>query len=43
MIKSGKLPLNKLIGRTVSLEEAIDELVNMDKFSGTGVTVINEF
>ena len=43
MIKSGKLPLNKLIGRTVSLEEGIDELVNMDTFSGVGVTVINEF
>ncbi len=43
MIEAGKLPLDKLIGKTVTLEESLDELVNMDKFNGTGVTVINEF
>ena len=43
MIEAGKLPLEKLIGKTVTLEESLDELVNMDKFSGTGVAVINEF
>ncbi|MGD8521669.1 MAG: zinc-dependent alcohol dehydrogenase family protein [Desulfobacterales bacterium] len=43
MIKSKKLCPEKLIGRTISLEESIGELVNMNKFAGTGVAVINEF
>jgi alcohol dehydrogenase len=43
MIKAGKLPISKLIGKTVGLEEGIEELVSMDEFSGTGVTVINAF
>jgi alcohol dehydrogenase len=41
MIQSKKLFPEKLIGRTISLEEALDELVNMDKFIGTGIKVIN--
>jgi len=43
MIQEGKLFPEKLIGKTISLEESLDELANMDSFSGTGITVINEF
>ncbi|MBX7172863.1 MAG: zinc-dependent alcohol dehydrogenase family protein [Pyrinomonadaceae bacterium] len=43
MIKQGKLQPEKLIGKTISLEESINELVNMNSFSGTGVTVIDRF
>lgn len=43
MIQSGKLCPGKLIGKTISLEESLEALINMDSFSGIGVTVINEF
>jgi alcohol dehydrogenase len=43
MIKSGKLAPQKLIGKTISLEESLSELVNMDRFEGTGITVIDRF
>jgi alcohol dehydrogenase len=43
MIKDGRLAPGKLIGKTVSLEEGIVELTNMNSFSGVGVTVITEF
>ncbi|UCF06557.1 MAG: zinc-dependent alcohol dehydrogenase family protein [bacterium] len=43
MIQAGKLLPQKLIGKTIRLEESLEELVNMDSFSGIGVTVINEF
>ena len=43
MIQAGKLFPEKLIGKTISLEESLDELANMDSFGGIGVTVINEF
>jgi len=43
MIRSGRLSPEKLVGKTISLEESLDELVNLDKFKGTGVKVINEF
>ncbi|MBW1860874.1 MAG: zinc-dependent alcohol dehydrogenase family protein [Deltaproteobacteria bacterium] len=43
MIQTGKLCPEKLLGKTISLEESLDELINMDSFGGTGVTVINEF
>lgn len=42
MIVSGKLSPEKLIGKTVSLEDSLKELETMDKFGGVGVTVINE-
>ena len=32
-----------MIGKTITLEESLKELVNMNSFSGTGVTVINKF
>ncbi|MCQ4143364.1 zinc-dependent alcohol dehydrogenase family protein [Vogesella sp. AC12] len=43
MMKSGKLAPEKLIGRTINLEQAIDVLMNMDKFEVAGVTVVTEF
>ncbi len=43
MIRQGKLQPQKLIGKTVSLEESIEELMNMNNFAGTGVTVIDRF
>ena len=43
MIRQGKLQPQKLIGKTVSLDESIEELMNMDSFEGTGVTVIDSF
>ena len=43
MIKSGKLKPELLVGKTISLEEAPNALVNMDKFQNLGVTVINKF
>lgn len=40
MIRQGRLNPQKLIGKSVSLEDAPSELINMDQFSGTGVIVI---
>lgn len=43
MIYEGKLRPEKLIGKTIHLEESVRELPNMGSFSRTGVTIINEF
>ena len=43
MIQSGKLTPEKLIGKTIPLEQSIDALMNLDKFEVAGVTVITEF
>lgn len=43
MIEAGKLWPEKLIGRTITLEQSIDALVNMDKFEVAGVTVVTGF
>ena len=43
MIQAGKLSPEKLVGKTISLEESLEALVNMANFEGTGVTVINDF
>ena len=43
MINSGKLHPQKLIGKTISLDQAAIELSNMNSFAGTGVTVIDKF
>lgn len=43
MIDSGKLKPDQLVGDTISLEQSIEVLMNMDKFQGAGATVINEF
>ena len=43
MITAGKLSPERLIGRTINLEESIDALTSMNEFNTTGVTVITEF
>lgn len=43
MIQSGKLAPEKLVGRTICLEQSIEALTSMDRFEGTGVTVVTEF
>jgi alcohol dehydrogenase len=43
MIQSGKLNPAKLIGKTISLDESLEELANMNQFNGIGVAVINRF
>ena len=43
MINSGKLHPQKLIGKTISLDQAAIELSNMNSFADTGVTVIDKF
>ncbi|MEO0406557.1 MAG: zinc-dependent alcohol dehydrogenase family protein [Cyanobacteria bacterium P01_A01_bin.135] len=43
MIEAGKLQPQKLIGKTITLEESIAALVNMDTFQALGVTVVTEF
>jgi alcohol dehydrogenase len=40
MIRAGALRPDRLIGKTISLDDAVVELPNMNRFSGTGVTVI---
>jgi len=40
MISDGRLSPEKLIGRTINLDQAAEALVNMDSFAETGVTVI---
>ncbi|MBN1985640.1 MAG: zinc-dependent alcohol dehydrogenase family protein [Prolixibacteraceae bacterium] len=42
MIKAGKLNPALLVGKTISLEEAPEALMNMDKFENLGVTVIDK-
>ncbi len=41
MIRTGKLHPEKLIGKTINLEQSLEALVTMDRFGGAGVTVIN--
>lgn len=43
LIQAGKLFPEKLIGKTIKLEDASDELVNMGSFRGMGITVIDKF
>lgn len=43
MVKSGKLRPEKLIGKTISLEESMQALVDMGNFKETGVMVIDTF
>lgn len=43
MIKSGRLNPSQLIKKTISLEEAILALPNMNNFENTGVVVIDSF
>lgn len=41
MIRSGKLNPKKLIQKTITLEESVEELPRMDRFDGVGITVID--
>lgn len=43
MIAAGKLQPDKLIAKTVNLEEGLRELQTMDRFDTTGVTIIDRF
>lgn len=43
MIADGRLKPERLVGRTVSLEEGSQDLTNMNSFSSLGVTVITRF
>jgi alcohol dehydrogenase len=43
MIVAGKLAPHLLIGKTIGLDDAPAALVGMDRFEGTGITVINRF
>jgi alcohol dehydrogenase len=43
MIIEGKLHPEKLIEKTITLEEATVALTNMNKFENKGVLVINSF
>jgi len=43
MILSGKLRPDELVGQEISLAESIDALVSMDRFQGTGTTVVTRF
>ncbi len=43
MMKTGKLKPELLVGKTISLEEAPEALMNMDQFENVGITVINKF
>ena len=43
MIRTGHIAPEKLLGRSISLEEAALELTRMDTFAGTGITMIERF
>lgn len=43
MIRSGKLNPQQLVGKTISIDEAPQALMNMNKFENIGVTVVNRF
>lgn len=43
MILAGKLSPQRLVGRRIGLDESIPALMAMDRFEGTGVTVIDRF
>ncbi|MFK5949399.1 MAG: hypothetical protein QM500_11605 [Methylococcales bacterium] len=43
MIKHGKVHPELMLGKTISLEEAPELIMNMNKFENVGVTVINKF
>ena len=43
MIRTGSLAPARLIGRTITLDQSIEALVTMDRFEGSGVTVVTAF
>ena len=40
MVRTGRLQPNRLIGKTVSLEQGARELAEMNAFQGVGMTII---
>lgn len=42
-IADDKLAPQQLVGQTISLEQSIDALMNMDQFQGIGATVVTSF
>jgi alcohol dehydrogenase len=43
MVRQGKLQPEKLIGRTISLKESLQELTDMNNFRRVGISVIDKF
>ena len=43
MIRTGKVQPKLMLGKTISLEEAPDALINLNRFENLGVTVIDRF
>lgn len=43
MIKTGKVQPQKLLGQTISLAQSIEAMMNVDKSTTVGVTVVTEF
>lgn len=43
MVLSGKLTPERLVSSTISLEQSIDALTQMDSFKGVGATVVTSF
>ncbi len=43
MLEAGRIAPEKLIGRRISLEEAVPALMAMDRAEGTGISVITKF
>jgi alcohol dehydrogenase len=43
LIAAGKLPIEKLIGKRIALDEAGAALASLDSFHGKGITVIDRF
>ncbi len=43
LIAAGKLPLDKLIGRRISLDDASAALASLASSPGKGITVIDRF
>jgi alcohol dehydrogenase len=43
MIRTGTLMPQKLVGKYISLDEAPDALMAMDRFEGLGISVITQF
>jgi alcohol dehydrogenase len=43
LVISGRLPVARLVQRTIGLDEAPDELVALGQFARPGITVVNSF
>jgi alcohol dehydrogenase len=43
MIQAGRLQPEKLVGRTITLDESVSCLTHLDRDTSPGVTIINSF